>query len=118
MLGVGQIRRSKWAKLDERTHAGHRFTATNQSGVAGLSYCPDADVDSCARSIKNYTQLKPGQSLFGSLTLTGPRLDGNPLGPVTWARFSGVLFVHDLGSGKNSNESFTVGELKVTSTIP
>jgi hypothetical protein len=101
-----------------QTDAGHRFTVANQEGVSGLSLCSTADVDYCERGAKNYTRLMPGQSLFGSLALSGVRLDGGQLGPVAWARFSGGLFVHELSSGKNWIEPFTVGELKVTSTVP
>lgn len=101
-----------------QTDAGHRFSVANETGVSGLSFCPNSDVDSCERSVKNYTRLLPGQTLSGSIVLGGVRLDGKQLGPVSWARFSGGLFVHELSSGKNWIEPFTVGELKVTSTIP
>ncbi len=83
-----------------------------RTDLSGLSYCYKTTVADCETFADNFTVLETGRKYTINLKLLA-RLEGRELGRVKWGRFSGILFVRELGGGKSWMEPFTIDDVEL-----
>jgi hypothetical protein len=95
---------------------GLEFKLPNAAALSGLTYCNSNRVAACEKSAGDFTTLRPGRTLIGSLKLLAPVMPRD-VGPIKRGRFSGVLFVRESEGGKGWMEPFTIADVQVVNRI-
>jgi hypothetical protein len=95
---------------------GLEFRLPNAGSLSGLTYCNSNRVAACEKAAGDFTTLRPGRTLTGSLKLFAPVM-ARDVGPVKRGRFSGVLFVRESEGGKGWMEPFTIADVQVVNRV-
>ncbi len=83
---------------------------------SGVAYCNTNTVEGCDRQSREFTRVRPGQSVTASMTVYAER-DSRDVTAPAWGEFLAELYMKDLDNGQSTRESITLSDVKVLNNL-
>jgi len=83
---------------------------------SGVAWCNTTTVQGCDNQSREFTRVRPGQTVTASMTVYAER-DSRDVTAPAWGEFVGELYVKDLDNGQSMRESIGLSDVKVTNNL-